>query len=244
MLSTPAGSPASAKISPQSSPPRRATPRTASARRCCRARAARRSSAPRGSAPRSRARSRRRRRPAGAGPSPARRDVGRDHLARRGVGERRRLAEAARDEVHLEHAEAEAWLPVSRASQRDDLVARGSRARRPPSGRCRWRTAGGVCDQRRERRRGGLDGPRARRRGRRRRPCATTSPVNGSRSSNVPPAAASTHSPPMNWRASRTVVLVVVAHRRPPSLSAMRSTGLMTRPASASCAAWSIWSKS
>ena len=48
-------------------------------------------------------------------------DVGRDHLAERGVGERRRLAEQARHEVRLEHRESERAAGLAR-EQRDDLV--------------------------------------------------------------------------------------------------------------------------
>ena len=134
--------------------------------------------------------------------------VGRDDLADRRVRERRRLAEEARHEVHLEHAEAEGAAGLAR-EQRDDLVRAaledvGRLEEDPlPLGRRRLRPG-------RERRRGGLD--RAPRIGAR-VPAgtrATTSPVNGSMSSNVPPPAASTHSPPMNCCGSRTSLVTAL----------------------------------
>ena len=72
------------------------------------------------------------------------RDVGRDDLADRRVRERRRLAEEAGHEVHLEHAEAEA-APVSRASSATTSSRRLSRMSAALR-KIRCRCAGGACD--------------------------------------------------------------------------------------------------
>ena len=118
-----------------------------------------------GSAPRSTARSRRRRRPGGGCPSRASPDVGRDAPGRSaGTPSAGRLAEQARHEVQLEHRRSRTLAAGLAREQRDDLVAPAPRGGRRPSGRSAAARAGGVCAQRRERGRGGLDRRAARRR--------------------------------------------------------------------------------
>ena len=121
MLSTPAGSPASAKISPQSRPPEIgdhsdgfSTTVLPSASGAAIERAERISA----DVPR-RDRADDADRPAQAHRERAR--VGRDHLAERRVGERRRLAQEPGHEVHLEHPEPERAARLAR-EEGDDLV--------------------------------------------------------------------------------------------------------------------------
>ena len=109
--------------------------------------------------------------------------VGREHLADRRVGERRRLAEQARHEVHLEHAEAEARAGLAREQRRRprrcaalEHVGGLQEDPLPPAG-------GDSATTRRTPRRGLDRAPRVARGPAGTR--ATTSPVYGSRSSNV-----------------------------------------------------------
>ena len=122
MFRTPGGRPASVKISPQISPPTTGessdgfrTTVLPSASGAAIERAERISAAFHGAiAPTT---------PTGP-PQPHRERarVGRDHLAERGVGERRRLAEqAGHEDVRLEHRESERAAGLAR-EQRDDLV--------------------------------------------------------------------------------------------------------------------------
>ena len=193
-LSTPAGRPASSKISAQSSPPdeRRVLGRlqhdrvARDQRRRDRTRRQDQRRVPRGD-----------RGDDADRPTDPHRErpgiVGRDHLADRGIGESGGLAEEPRDEAHLEHREAEGAARLVR-EERDDLVAAplqdvgrgeedalsdGRRGRRPRPGMPRRRPP-----------------PRAWRR--RASPAAmvpTTSPVYGFMSSKVLPVDAGTHDP-------------------------------------------------
>ena len=128
------------------------------------------------------------------------RNVGRDHLPRRPVGRAGRLAQQARREEHLEHAEAERGAGLA-GEQVDDLVAPAlenvGRAQEDPLAH-----PGGVAAQA-----GNASAAASTaRRASSRVPAAartTVSPVNGSVTSKVAPPLEATHSPPTKFSASR-----------------------------------------
>ena len=210
MLRTPAGSPASAKISPQSRPPTygdssdgfstTVLPNTSGA---AIERADRISAAfhgrDRADHPDRLAHAHRER----AG------EVGREDRRRRRVGGAGGLPEQPGHEAHLEHPEPEAAAGLARQPARRPRRARLSRMSAALQEDRLPRTAGGVCDQAGN----AAAAASTARRASSRPPAATwatTSPVYGSRSSNVRAAGGARHSPAMKCRHSRMVVSVAL----------------------------------